>query len=73
MWVEEAIEAAPVAADGRVTYALTWTHPENWHQLETLQLRLTGPDGTVAWVSPTADATGPPLGVVSPTGTTRML
>jgi hypothetical protein len=39
-----------VAAGDRLTYTLTWTHPENWHELATLDLRLTGDDGTIAWV-----------------------
>jgi hypothetical protein len=42
--------ATTVAAGDRLTYTLTWTHPENWHELETLQLRVTGANGTIAWV-----------------------
>jgi hypothetical protein len=39
-----------VPAGDRLTYTLTWTHPENWRELETLHLRLTGDNGTLAWL-----------------------
>jgi Tol biopolymer transport system component len=32
-----------------VTFTLTWTHPEGWHDLETLHLRLRSDDGVVLW------------------------
>jgi hypothetical protein len=42
--------AATVQAGDRVTYTLAWTHPENWHDLDALNLRLTNDLGTLAWV-----------------------
>jgi Tol biopolymer transport system component len=41
---------ATVEAGDRLAYTLTWTHPENWHDLQTLHLRLASDDGTIAWV-----------------------
>lgn len=32
-----------------VTFTLTWEHPERWRELETLHLRLSGPNGIVFW------------------------
>lgn len=32
-----------------VTFSLEWTHPERWHDLETLHLRLRGTNGVVFW------------------------
>jgi Tol biopolymer transport system component len=32
-----------------VTFTLQWTHPERWHDLETLHLRLSGDDGVIFW------------------------
>jgi WD40 repeat protein len=42
--------AATIRPGGRLTLGLTWTHPENWQELETLHLRLVGAAGVVAWV-----------------------
>lgn len=33
-----------------VVFTLEWIHPKRWHDLETVQLRLVGPRGVVAWV-----------------------
>jgi hypothetical protein len=32
-----------------VTFTLEWKHPERWHDLETLHLRLRGADGVIFW------------------------
>jgi hypothetical protein len=43
--------ATPVVRPGgRVTLTLTWTHPSNWHELESIHLRLVGRRGVLAWV-----------------------
>ena len=49
-------ELAPVdvtvAADELLRYQFTWTvpEPENWHDLESLQLRVRNDEGTVFWL-----------------------
>jgi hypothetical protein len=43
---------AAVAVGDRLDYAFSWTVPDplNWHDLETLHLRLRDADGTALWV-----------------------
>lgn len=41
---------AEVRAGRDITYTLTWTHPENWHDLATLDLRLASDNGILGWV-----------------------
>jgi len=44
---------ATVAVHERLTYTLTWTvtPPLNWHDLQTVQLRISDDEGTILWVS----------------------
>ena len=44
-----------------VTFTLTWTHPDGWHDLETLHLRLRSDDGVLLW----ARFTGPVISMES--------
>jgi hypothetical protein len=41
---------ATVAATKPITYTLVWTHPQNWHDLTTVQLQIVGAGGVLAWV-----------------------
>src|SRR5262249_13855017 len=46
-------EPATVAVHERLTYLVTWTvpPPRNWHDLQSVQLRISEEAGTVLWVS----------------------
>lgn len=41
---------ATVAVGQPITLTLDWTHPRNWQDLETVQLRIVGDRGIVAWL-----------------------